>query len=42
MRMGTKPTSSVSEDLKKETWYLKKMRELNAKYDAGFGIYPKI
>lgn len=42
MRMGTKPTSSVSEDLEKEAWYLKKMRELNAKYDAGFGIYPKI
>lgn len=42
MRMGTKPTSSVSEDLEKESWYLKKMRELNAKYDAGFGIYPKI
>ena len=42
MRMGTKPTSPINEDLKKETWYLKKMRELRAKYDAGFGIYPKI
>ena len=42
MRMGTKPTSSISEDLEKEVWYIKKMREPNAKYDAGFGIYPKI
>jgi hypothetical protein len=28
MRMGTKPTSPIDEDLKKEQWYLKKMKEL--------------
>lgn len=38
MRMGTKPTSSISEDLEKETWYLKKMRELKEKYDEGCGF----
>lgn len=38
MRMGTKPTSSISEDLKKETWYLKKMRELKEKYNEGCGF----
>jgi hypothetical protein len=31
MRMGTKPTSPVSEDLNKETWYLEKFQELKAK-----------
>lgn len=31
MRMGTKPTSPVSEDLDKETWYLEKFQELKAK-----------
>lgn len=38
MRMGTKPTSSISEDLEKETWYLKKMRELKEKYNEGRGF----
>lgn len=38
MRMGTKPTSSISEDLKKETWYLKKTKELKEKYNEGRGI----
>lgn len=38
MRMGTKPTSSISEDLKKETWYLKKTKELKEKYNEGLGI----
>lgn len=38
MRMGTKPTSSISEDLEKETWYLNKMRELKKKYDEGCGF----
>jgi hypothetical protein len=28
MRMGTKPGSSIEEDLKKEAWYLNKAREL--------------
>lgn len=31
MRMGTKPTSPVSEDLDKEMWYLEKFQELKAK-----------
>lgn len=31
MRMGTKPTSPVTEDLEKETWYLNKMKELKNK-----------
>ena len=31
MRMGTKPTSPVTEDLEKETWYLNKMKELKDK-----------
>lgn len=38
MRMGTKPTSSIKEDLKKETWYLKKTKELKEKYNEGRGI----
>ena len=42
MRMGTKPTSPISEDLKKETWYLKKMKELRTKHNEGNGIIPKI
>lgn len=28
MRMGTKPTSPIQEDLKKEQWYLKKKKEI--------------
>jgi hypothetical protein len=28
MRMGTKPTSPINEDLKKEQWYLKKKKEI--------------
>ena len=28
MRMGTKPTSPIDEDLKKEQWYLKKKKEI--------------
>lgn len=28
MRMGTKPTSPIDEDLKKEQWYLKKKQEI--------------
>lgn len=28
MRMGTKPTSPIHEDLKKEQWYLKKKKEI--------------
>lgn len=28
MRMGTKPTSPIQEDLKKEQWYLKKKQEI--------------
>ena len=40
MRMGTKPTSPISEDLEKETWYLNKMRELKTKYNEGKGIIP--
>jgi hypothetical protein len=31
MRMGTKPTSPVTEDLEKEVWYLNKMKELKNK-----------
>lgn len=31
MRMGTKPTSPVTEDLDKEVWYLNKMKELKNK-----------
>jgi hypothetical protein len=31
MRMGTKPTSPVTEDLEKEIWYLNKMKELKDK-----------
>lgn len=38
MRMGTKPTSSISEDLEKETWYLNKMRELKKKCKEGCGF----
>lgn len=38
MRMGTKPTSSISEDLKKETWCLKKSKELKDKYNEGCGF----
>lgn len=38
MRMGTKPTSSVSEDLEKEIWYLKKTKELKEKHNEGRGI----
>lgn len=30
MRMGTKPTSPVSEDLEKETWYLNKANEIKS------------
>lgn len=38
MRMGTKPTSLISEDLEKETWYLNKMRELKKKCKEGCGF----
>lgn len=38
MRMGTKPTSSISEDIEKETWYLNKMRELKKKCKEGCGF----
>lgn len=31
MRMGTKPTSPISEDLEKEIWYLNKMKALKNK-----------
>jgi hypothetical protein len=31
MRMGTKPGSSLEEDLRKEQWYLKKAAELKEK-----------
>ena len=31
MRMGTKPGSSIEEDLRKEQWYLKKAAELKEK-----------
>lgn len=31
MRMGTKPTSPINEDIKKERWYLKKYEELKSK-----------
>jgi hypothetical protein len=30
MRMGTKPTSPVAEDLKKETWYINKANEIKS------------
>lgn len=33
MRMGNKPTSTVSEDLKKEEWYLRKAKEMRSKID---------
>ena len=38
MRMGTKPTSPINEDLEKETWYLNKMRELKEKHNEGRGF----
>jgi hypothetical protein len=28
MRMGTKPDNSIEQDLKKESWYLNKAKEL--------------
>lgn len=31
MRMGTKPDQDISQDLKKEQWYLKKADELKSK-----------
>lgn len=34
MRMGTKPTSPVTEDLEKEVWYLNKMKELKNKFHS--------
>ena len=33
MRMGTKPDNDITQDIKKEKWYLNKFKELKAKYD---------
>jgi hypothetical protein len=33
MRMGTKPDNNIEQDIKKENWYLNKMKELKNKFN---------